>query len=103
MAQSIMCFITTGDYFMSDLSGLRTVTGSQSVTRWRSSENQFHRWVCGRGDITALIGPTRRPPAGFPQHFKPFAWAGLALTGIGVGLSRVSDGESELREGAVSR
>ena len=53
--------------------------------------------------ITALIGRPRRPPAVFPQYFKPFARAGLALTGIGVWLSRFSDGESELREGAVRR
>ena len=29
----------------------------------------------------------RRHPAVFPQHFEPFAWAGLSLTGIAVGLS----------------
>ena len=47
----------------------------------------------GRGDITALMGRTRRPPAVFPQHSEPFAPALLSLTGIAVRLSRVSDGE----------
>ena len=47
-----------------------------------------------RGDITALIGPTRRRTAVFPQYFEPFAWAGLSLTGTSVGLSRVGTGES---------
>ena len=66
--------------------------GSQSVTRWRSSENQLHRWVCGRVYRTALIGLTRRRPAVFSKHFKPFARAGLSLTGIAVGVSRFSTG-----------
>ena len=68
-----------------------------------SSLPSCFRFSVGVVTITALIGPTRRPPAVFPQHFKPFAWAGLSLTGIAVGLSRFSTGESELRKGAVSR
>ena len=43
---------------------------------------------------------TRRHSAVFPQHSEPFAWAGLALTGIAVGLrSCRRRGESELRKG----
>ena len=53
--------------------------------------------------ITALIGRPRRPPAVFPQHFEPFARAGLALTGIAVGLSHFSTGESGTVTVRVSR
>ena len=44
--------------------------------------------------ITALIGPSRRPPAVFYKHFEPFAITVLSLTGIAVGVSHFSLGES---------
>ena len=68
-----------------------------------SSLPSCFRFGVGVVTITALIGRTRRRTAVFPQYFKPFARAGLSLTGTGVGLSGVGTGESELRKGAVSR
>ena len=50
-----------------------------------------------------IIGLTRYSRAVFPKHFRPFALAGLSLTGIAVGVRSVGTGESELRKGAVSR
>ena len=69
--------------------------------RWNGFPSCF-RFGVGVVTITALMGRPRRPPAGFPQHFEPFARAGLALTGIGVRLSRFSDGESESQTALVS-
>ena len=57
-------------------------------------EQYIERRPLTRGYIMPIIGPSRRPPAVFPQHFEPFAWAGLSLTGIGVGLSHGVAGES---------
>ena len=51
--------------------------------------------------ITAFISPQRRPRPFFSKHFKPFAWAGLALTGIAVGLNHGVAGESGTRQALI--
>ena len=64
-------------------------------------------WPDGAGVVTIISH--YRTHAATPGRFllsisTPFAWAGLALTGIGGGAKVVSAmGESELRKGAVSR
>ena len=72
------------------------------ITAGGNGGKELRQSSVGRVTITALIGRTRRPPAVFPQYFEPFAFAGSSLTGIGVGLSRFSDGESGSQKALVS-
>ena len=92
------------------LCGRRTHARERSTKSGGPDSAQRDRRECKRCGklvtITPFIGRTRRRTAGFPKHFKPFAWAGLSLTGTGVGLSHGVAGESgehSRRSGRQSR
>ena len=81
----------------------RVRRGHVPVAAWRFNRPCAEECCAARATASPLAENTTFAQApsevlSREPHFKPFAWAGLALTGIGVWLSRFSDGESELRE-----
>ena len=73
------------------------MTGSQSLTRWRSSENQFHRWVWASLQNCQLsdAGRPERRPRQVNQRLQHLARA--------AGLHQVNISSHSGRRGLASK